>query len=380
MVIMSNATKADPFRKLLKWTIVLLILLALFATGFILLDKYQKGERDRQAQRIVEENQKIVEEYNRARAEQQASLDSGEVKTWPAAKQEGWDVLDVSDFPVTNGRDQAVTRAELLKGGLLLVNRWHAMPGDFTLVEGDIKSIGMETSYRVPVADANVLLMDTAIAPLDQMIAAAREAGLEFYIVREGYRNAQTQLQYWENEVNRHTASYSGDALVEKARERVAYPGTSDYHTGLSANFDVYNRNDSALNNMDFQETAQADWLNEHAWEYGFVFRYPVQGYPDMDTVDKAHKTGINLQLDAYRFVGIPHAAVMRHLGFCLEEYIDYLIAHPHLAVYLDGELKYEVYRVTGGSTDTTISLPAKAADYLASTDNMDGIIVTAIY
>lgn len=377
---MSNTAKADPFRKLLKWTIALLLVFALLATGFVLLDKYQKGERDRQAQRITEENQKIIEENTRARAEQQAQLESGEVKAWPEAKAEGWDILNVSDFPVQGAREQAVTRAELLKGGLLLVNRWHSMPGDFTLVEGDIKSVGTATSYRVPVADANVLLMDNAITALDAMIAAAKEAGLESYIIREGYRSAQTQLGYWENEVARYAERYSGDSLTEKARERVAYPGTSDYHTGLSANFDVYNRNDSALNSMDFQESAQADWLNEHCWEYGFVFRFPIQGYPNAETVDKSYKTAINLKINAYRFVGVPHAAVMRQMNFCLEEYIDYLIKNPHLAVYQDGVLKYEIYRVPGGSADTTISLPEQATSYLASTDNMDGIIIAAIY
>ncbi len=46
---------------------------------------------------------------------------------------------------------------------------------------------------------------------------------------------------------------------------RVAYPGTSDYHTGMSFFMDVYNRNDSALNAMAFQTTAQSKWLNENA-------------------------------------------------------------------------------------------------------------------
>jgi D-alanyl-D-alanine carboxypeptidase len=379
MVEMSNTRKADPFRKLLIWTIVLLILLALFATGFVLLDKYQKGERDRAAQRVMEENQKMLEENSRARAEQLASLQSGEAKTWPVAAQSGWDVLDVSDFPITTGRKQAVTRAEMLKGGLLLVNRWHAMPGDFTLVEADIKSIGIQTSYRVPVHDGNVLLMDRAITALDAMIAAARKEGVEYFIMREGYRTAATQLAYWEKEVARYP-DRSGDALIEKARERVAYPGTSDYHTALSVSVDVYNRNDSALNNTKFQKSAQADWLNAHSWEYGFVFRFPVQGYPEVNTVDKSYKTGIDLEMDAYRYVGVPHAAVMHHLDFCLEEYIEYLIKHPHIAVYHDGVLKYEIYRILGDAADTSVSLPENARDYLASTDNMGGIVMAAIY
>ena len=380
MVTMSNTPKKDPFRRLLIWTAALLVLAAVFATGFVLMDKYQQGERARAVQRINEENQVIIEENMKLRAEQQAKLQTGEAKVWPEAKAEGWDVIDVSEFPVESGREQAVTRAELLKGGLLLVNRWHPMPADFTLVEADIKSVGTATSYRVPVADANVLLMDAVITPLDAMIADAKAAGLEYYIMREGYRNAAAQLGYWEKEVARYTERYSGDALTEKAREQVAYPGTSDYHTALSVNIDVYNRNDSVLNKMPFQESEQAKWLNEHAWEYGFVFRFPVQNYPDSQTIDKSYKTGIDLKINAYRYVGKPHAAVMHSMNFCLEEYIEYLIAHPHIAVYQDGILKYEIYRVSGGNTDTTIQLPANARDYLASTDNMGSLVVAAIY
>ncbi|NLG58003.1 MAG: hypothetical protein GX540_06295, partial [Clostridiales bacterium] len=54
---MSNTKKADPYRRLLKWTIILLVLLALLATAYVLMDKYQQGERDRAALRIEEENQ-----------------------------------------------------------------------------------------------------------------------------------------------------------------------------------------------------------------------------------------------------------------------------------------------------------------------------------
>jgi len=42
--------------------------------------------------------------------------------------------------------------------------------------------------------------------------------------------------------------------------------------------------------------------------------------------------------------------------------------------------LKYEIYRVPGGAADTSVSLPARAVNYLASTDNMGGVVVAAIY
>ena len=379
---MSNTKKADPYRRLLKWTIILLVLLALLATAYVLMDKYQQGERDRAALRIEEENQGLIEAYNQRLASfQESQQGSGEVPVWPTPRESGWDVLDVSGFPVAAAQQAAVTREELLLGGLLLVNRWHAMPPDFTLAEPHLKSIGGETNFRVGVTSREVQALTPVITALDAMIAAARTAGFESYIVRQGYRTAQEQTELWEREVALYTDRYAGDALVEKAREKVAYPGTSDYHTGMSVFMDVYNRNDSTLNAMAFQTTEQARWLNEHAAEYGFIFRFPVQGYPTPDTVDKSHKTGIDLSnMDVYRYVSVPHAMTMKALGFSLEEYIDYLIAHPHLAVYLDGELKYEIYRVEGGNEDTDISLTAGAREYVASTDNMNGLVVALVY
>ncbi len=70
----------------------------------------------------------------------------------------------------------------------------------------------------------------------------------------------------------------------------------------------------------------------------------------------------------------------MKAMDFCLEEYIDYLIAHPHIALYQDGALKYEIYRVEGGNADSTIQLTAGAKSYIASTDNMNGLVVAISY
>ncbi len=380
--MMSNTKKADPYRRLLKWTIILLVLLALLATAYVLMDKYQQGEREREALRIEEENKALIEAYNKRRAEFQASQQTqDETKNMPVPKESGWDVLDLSEFPVQAEGEAAVTREELLLGGLLLVNRWHAMPPDFTLAEPHLKSIGTETNFRVGVTNRDVKLLSPVIAALDTMIGDAKKAGLESYIVRQGYRTAAEQTEIWNKELALYADRYSGEALTEKARVRVAYPGTSDYHTGMSLFMDVYNRNDSELNAMAFQTTDQAKWLNEHAAEYGFIFRFPVQNYPAPDTVDKSYITGINLKdMDVYRYVGIPHAMTMQALGFSLEEYVDYLIAHPHIAVYQDGVMKYEIYRVPGGNEDTNVSLTAGAKEYLASTDNMNGLVVAISY
>ena len=80
--------------------------------------------------------------------------------------------------------------------------------------------------------------------------------------------------------------------------------------------------------------------------------------------------------------MGIENAAVMHLKNFCMEEYIEYLIAHPHIAVYRDGALKYEIVRQEGGTTaeDVTVSVPQNAASVSVSCDNTGGIIIAVSY
>ena len=71
----------------------------------------------------------------------------------------------------------------------------------------------------------------------------------------------------------------------------------------------------------------------------------------------------------------------MRQLDLCLEEYIEYLIQHPHLAVYENGVLKYEIYRSqVGDSPVVDIEVPLAATSYLKSLDNMGGVVTAFSY
>ena len=378
---MANNRKTDPYRRLTIIMIVLLVLLVLLGTGYVLLDSYQKGQQANLQKKIEEENAKLVQEYQAARDAQQRELNTKEVEEMPQPAATGWDIIDASAFPVEGGQSVTTTRLDALQGGLLLLNRWHELPADFAMAEETLKSLGEETSFRVPVRDRNVLLFPAAISALDKFVADAKEEGLEFYIVRRAYRTMADQTEAWNKELALHP-NRSGEGLVEAARVKVSYPGTSDYQSGFSFDMDIYSREDSVITATPCQTSEQAKFLNENGWKYGLIFRFPAQGYPYADTVDKSYITGItsSLQLDAYRYVGIPHATVMHIKGFCLEEYIDYLIANPHIIVYEDGVAKYEIYRVPEGLEDRTHEIPANASDFFVSTDNMGGLVCAITY
>ena len=377
---MSNAKKADPYRRLLRVMIILLVLFVLVLTGYLLLDSYQKGQHTDQQRKVVEANNKMVEEYNRKVLEREASLEPDIAPAWPEPKATGLDILSLRGFAVKGADSITVTRAEALMGGLMVVNRWHELPADFVIAEAQLGSIMDGTDRRVPTEARVLSLFPNAVTALDQMVQAADEEGHKFFLVRDAFRSMQTQTEKWNAEIARFTARLSGDALTEEARKTVSYPGTSDYQAGLSVNMDAYSATDPVLNSTAFQDTAQAKWLNENCWKYGFVFRFPIMGYPSADTVDKSYKTGINIKLDTYRYVGVPHALVMHEMGMCLEEYIEYLIENQHVAVYEDGIIKYEIFRAEAGTADTQVAVPAGGAVYSVSSDNMGGIICAISY
>ena len=77
---------------------------------------------------------------------------------------------------------------------------------------------------------------------------------------------------------------------------------TLDFVTGSYKNLDEGIRN-----------TKEYQWTEKHAWEYGYVIRYPK---------DKSAITGIISEPWHLRYVGIPAAQLMTEQDLCLEEFL----------------------------------------------------------
>jgi len=384
---MAKTKKRNVYRRLIVWMLVLLALAALACAGYLYTRNYLDQRIKENAEEVNKINTARIDAYNEAvlDANRQNAPAQAE-KTWPAPAADGWDVVDVSTFPISAGSQTTVSRSELLQGGMLVVNRWYAMPAD--LSDDMVVSVNRHSradndkTTNLPTKDASVSMMAPAVEALMSLYKDARAGGLDMdnIIIGAGYRSMETQSKYWQAEVDKYSARYSGDRLTEKARQTTAYPGTSDYQAGMS--FEVYNykSGDSAFSNTPLHETEQGKWLYNNAWKYGYVFRFPVQGFPYPDTVDKSFKTGISMNLKVYRYVGVGNAAVMHCLNLCMEEYVEYLMAHPHIAVYENGGLRYEIYRIEGGFGDTAITVPNGAKNFSASSDNVGGVIVVISY
>ena len=174
---------------------------------------------------------------------------------------------------------------------LILVDRDHYIPANYQ-VELTELSNGEKVDSRIYLE-------------LQQMFDDARAAGLALF-VREGYRTTKEQQQIMDDRIKEHeNQGCSKKEAKKKAEEYVAIPGTSEHQLGLSVDINA----DTSKCSSD----AVYQWLDENAYKYGFVKRYPE---------DKTDITSINNEPWHYRYVGKDAARTMKQENLCLEEYL----------------------------------------------------------
>lgn len=148
--------------------------------------------------------------------------------------------------------------------------------------------------------------VDERILPaLQQLFDAARAEGL-YPVVASGWRTGEEQRQIMEDKIEAYRREGYPELLARQAAAQwVAQPGTSEHELGLAVD----------INPDQTMGTGQElyDWLLEHAWEYGFIKRYPA---------DKVNITGISNEPWHYRYVGQDAARAITEQGLCLEEYL----------------------------------------------------------
>ena len=337
-----------------------------------------KEEKDKLVAEIEQENSDRIQAWE---AEKERLLNPPEedpvTPAWPAPNKEGWDVVDLTDYPLENVTMEQKTRAELMNNGMLLINEWHSRPEDFD--ESGLKSVGkyLGGNEKVQVNNYNITLFPVAADALLEAVNAARAEGLEYYIVTEGYRSYDTQNEMFQKKKEKLASKYSNEEeLIAAAKKEVNYPGTSEFNSGLAFTLGLYKKGDDDINSKKYSTSDQGVWMNENCWKYGLIFRFPLAEWPLPTTQDKSQKTGVSVTLNLYRYVGKGNAAFMHTLDMCLEEYIEYLHAHPHLALYENGELRYEVYCQYVGDESSFFVQLTRSKSHISSLDNM-GYVVT---
>ena len=334
-------------------------------------NKYNASVED-----INRQNQEIQAEYDALLLEMKNQAQTPANPSWPDHKSEGWDIIDLSNFALENQTAETKTRADLMNNGMLLINEWHSRPEDFD--ETAIVSVGryLGGNNKVQVNDYKVSLFPVAADALLEAVNAGKELGYKYYIVEEGYRTYEEQNTMFQNKLTKLSGKYTGDALYAAAKKEVNAPGTSEFNSGLSFTLRLYEKGNDERSKPKYSTTEDGKWMNENCWKYGLIFRFPQANWPLDSTMDKSFKTGVSMKMNLYRYVGKGNAAVMHILDLCMEEYIEYLQEHQHIAVFEDGVLKYEIYRQYVGDAQTfDIQLTGNARSHVSSLDNMGAVI-----
>jgi zinc D-Ala-D-Ala carboxypeptidase len=138
--------------------------------------------------------------------------------------------------------------------------------------------------------------------PLEQMVAAAKQSGIQL-LLASGYRSYGLQQSVYAQNVKQ-----LGQTEADKVS---AKPGTSEHQTGLS--FDIGAVNRKCEIETCFAETPEGQWVAQHAHEYGFIIRY-AEGKQDV--------TGYNFEPWHLRYVGTELAAELKKQNIqTLEEF-----------------------------------------------------------
>ncbi len=219
----------------------------------------------------------------------------------------------------------------------ILNDRYFIHNEDFSLLleTTDIDGYGSVTMVR-GAADALRILLDTA----------EKETGERFSLAESYVDGADT------------SADHGNDCYLYD------YYDTSEHITGTSV--------DLLVPGEDYRTYMRSDlakWLQDNAWRFGFVIRYPFW---------EGEWTGVFFQPWHIHYVGQAHAALLYKSRMPLEEYVDTVYDAKRRYYFIDytdvptqSTTRYVVFRQT--KTEGTVYIPDTLTDVTVSYDNTYG-------
>ncbi len=172
----------------------------------------------------------------------------------------------------------------------ILVNKYNYLNADY-----EPKDLEEVNTYY---ARNGMKLVKEAKEQYEAMAKAAENANLKL-VISSSYRS----YQYQENLYNNYVIQ-DGEEI---ANTYSAKPGFSEHQTGLA--IDLSNGKTSYT---DFENTEEFKWMQENAYKYGFILRFPE---------DKVNVTGYQYEPWHYRYLGIKIASYIHENKISYEEY-----------------------------------------------------------
>ena len=181
-------------------------------------------------------------------------------------------------------------KAEKLNTNLILVNKYNYLTEDY--IPENLEPID------IAYARSGMQLVREAKEAFETLSEDAKKEGMNI-IAMSSYRSYDYQVNLYDN--------YVATDGKEAADTYSARAGYSEHQTGLAV--DVYNK---VLPYTSFEETEEFNWMQENAYKYGFILRFPK---------DKVNITGYQYESWHYRYVGKEAAKYIHNHDLTLEEY-----------------------------------------------------------
>ena len=180
--------------------------------------------------------------------------------------------------------------------------------------------------------------------------------GEESIVPVSGWRSQAQQQAIWQDTLQKNGEEFT--------RKYVALPGCSEHQTGLAIDLGLAAPQIDFIR-PDFPQDGVCGAFRKAAARYGFIQRY---------SREKESLTSIAEEPWHFRYVGVPHAALMEEHHFCLEEYGDFIRERPRRCQLADGKT----------ATVSHIACPQDSVEweapegcYQLSGDNAGGFFLT---
>ncbi len=186
---------------------------------------------------------------------------------------------------------RAVHSDEGYKAITALISPEHPLPPDY--IPENMSVLGTR-------AYDGAMMRAEAAEALERLMADAEANGQILYVISV-YRSYALQ----ERLHNGYIASMGRAA----AENESAPPGASEHQSGLAVDLSCESVGHDLVEAC--ENTPEGRWVAEHAWQYGFIVRYPK---------DKTHKTGYGYEPWHLRYIGVEMAQLIHETGLTLEE------------------------------------------------------------
>jgi D-alanyl-D-alanine carboxypeptidase len=209
-----------------------------------------------------------------------------------------------NEYAVSDNAEHVVAHPDSI---VVLVNKQFTLPK--TYKPDDLVYPDVPFTYKEKIEKR--MMRQVAAEALEKLFAGAKKDGVNLAGV-SAYRSYATQTSVFNSYVKK-----DGE---EKAKTYSAVPGHSEHETGLA--IDVAGSDGKCAIEDCFAGTKEANWLANHAAEYGFILRYPK---------GKEAITGYQYEPWHIRYVGADISKTIADKGLTLEEYYHAIpVTKPH--------------------------------------------------